>query len=141
MAEQQQVTVREIAEIVLGNPQADAAMRQELTNAGIKIGEDWAGRPAVSQADARRYVGDVVSRQRAAEAEYLAGRALEAAIHNAQKDRDELYERSFIESRRSGASQAVAVRVARGIVADAEKDLPRDVRKRLGWTRVETLIP
>lgn len=141
MAEQQQVTVREIAEIVLGNPQADAAMQQELTTAGIKIGEDWAGRPAVSQADARRYVGDIVRRQREAEAEYLAGRALEAAIHNAQNERDELYERSYIESRRSGASQAVAIRVARGIVADAEKELSRDVRKRLGWTRVETLIP
>lgn len=141
MAEQQQVTVREIAEIVLGSAQSEPAMIQELTNAGIKIGEDWAGRPAVAQADARKYVGDIVSRRRKSEADYLAGRALAAEVANAQLARDRLYESEYMARYRSNTPKERALKEARAAVLAAEKDLPREVRKRLGWKHLSDLVP
>jgi len=141
MAEQQQVTVREIAEIILGAAQSEAAMAQELSAAGIKIGEDWAGRLAVTQADARRYVGDHVRRQREAEAAYLADRALAAEVHNAQLERNRLYEAEYMARYRSSMAKPRAVKEARAVVDAAEKELSREVRKRLRWPVVENLVP
>lgn len=142
MAEQQQVTVREVAEIVLSNPHAEAAMHQELTNAGIKVGEDWAGRAAISQADARKYVGKIVRLRRQQEEEYLRGRELEMRIGGAQQDRDRLAEREYMNALTNlGKNKRDAVKHARALVLASEADLPKEVTRRLTWPALTHLMP
>lgn len=127
------VTVAELAQIILGSEQAEAAMAQELKNEGYRIVEDWASRPALAFKDAKKKVGDHVQRQRAAQAEYERGQALRSAVHNAQLDRERLLAAEYTRHHQTNGNIADAEAAAIAAVLEAEKDLPREVRKQLTW--------
>lgn len=136
------ITCRELADIILGDPKSEVLMMQQLRRDGITIVEDWAARPAVRFAEAKRYVSAYVKLRKQREADYNRERATLAEAHNAQMARDELIQSEWTLAMRATNGNRKKARTATiAAVREAEKDLPREVVRRLTWINMNDLVP
>jgi hypothetical protein len=99
---------------------------------GVSMREDYLGRPAITLEDAYK-LREVQLR---AEAEARANAELRAAVYSAQQRRNDVYAQAVRDALRGGRSAPDDFPAARQAgwraVDAAEKDLPREVRDRLG---------
>ncbi|MDR6862162.1 hypothetical protein [Phycicoccus sp. 3266] len=99
---------------------------------GVRLVEDYLGRQAISLEDAYK----VRERQKVAEAEAQRNAEFRAAVYTAQQQREHVYDRAFATALAGTAARREdlihAKAVAWNAVAEAERDLPREVRDQLG---------
>jgi hypothetical protein len=98
----------------------------------VSLRTDYLGRPAITLTDAYK----LHEIQKRAEAEARASAELSAVVYSAQQRRADVYADALRDSLRGTLSEAEdlarARQAAQRAVEAAEKDLPREVRDRLG---------
>lgn len=133
MAVKDLVTVQELADVI-GLPGFVDAVCEGLITGGYTIHDDWAGRPAVTVADAKATVDQYRAQQTEWQDRQRREFELNAQVHDAQQRRNSLltdaYSREILgHAHPSEAAWGAAVQH----VVDLEGDLPDEVRERLVW--------
>lgn len=119
------VTIDEIAKVMRAKPDAVAAEAKTL---GLHVGEDWAGRPAVSPVDARALASDDARREREREKAAMSTRvACEEWVRRRVEHVNAAYSEAVREAHRAGKGGGSAQQGAREVANEAGRHYERTV--------------